>query len=92
MLHTVDNIIKVPFLNLHKVRFNYIKAAYLNQKEFICMMSHHHAIWAPPLFRVYTVTSTASNRPYLYCTIIPLTTDKSTKVNGSHFFCDLVIT
>lgn len=81
----------IPFLILHKVRINYIKVAYLNQKEFICM-SRHHAIWGPPLFRVYTATSTVSHRPYLYRNIIPLITDKSTKVNGSSFFCDLVIT
>jgi hypothetical protein len=55
MLHTVDNIIKAPFLNLHKVRFNYIKAAYLNQKEFISMMPYHHANWAPPLLIEYTM-------------------------------------
>ena len=38
-----------------------IKVAHLNQKEFIFMMSRHHAISAPPLFRTHTVTSTVTD-------------------------------
>jgi hypothetical protein len=61
VLHTAHHIIMVPFPSLHKVRFNNIKVAYLNHKELICMMSRHHAIWAPPLFTVYTVTLTVTD-------------------------------
>ena len=43
-------------------------------------------------FLLFIITSTVSHGTFLYRIIVLLITDKSTTVNGIHFFCFPVIT